>query len=247
MSTRTVPARLRALAATGGKLLFAVGVFFTVMFGWSYGSYAVRMRMPLPGLYGESAEPCTLWFIGSSTMSRWKSLPTAMAPWHVRRRGVAGATLAEIRERFGNDGKVPFPVGIVLYGGENDIANGRTPEQTAADMKGILAIAAQRYPGVPRFVVGLKPSPTRWPQRPAQLRYDALVKAALGKPASSGYFVSDGSQLMKGDAPDPRFYVEDGIHLNDAGYALWGGALRRNMEAMMTPKLRQHCLALTKS
>lgn len=239
----TVRPRLRDTKAA--KLGIAVAVFATVIVGWTYGSYAYRMHTPLPGLDGRPAEPCTLWFVGSSTTARWNTLPQAMAPWKVRRRGVSGAMLAEIEQRFTRDGDVPAPVAIILYGGENDLAAGHTPEQTAASARGILAEAARRYPHVPRYVVGLKPSPKRWAQRPAQLRYDALVRALLTQPGTTGRFIADGRQLLGTDGtPDPRFYVADGLHLSEAGYAAWGSALRRNMEADMSADLKRRCLPL---
>ena len=49
-------------------------------------------------------------------------------------------------------------------------------------------------------------------------------------------FVDVAPSLLIGGRPGP-YYVEDGIHLNEAGYRTWGGAVRRALDAAGHPAL----------
>ncbi|WP_204313701.1 hypothetical protein, partial [Stenotrophomonas maltophilia] len=68
LSTRS-PGPLRVALATLGKCALALAVFPTIFGGWQW----VLARQPLPGASNREGG-CVLWFVGSSTMSRWSSL-----------------------------------------------------------------------------------------------------------------------------------------------------------------------------
>jgi lysophospholipase L1-like esterase len=221
--------RLRTpLVATVAKSLLAAAVFVTTVGAYSF--FADDSRKPLPG-GGIDPGGCTLWFIGSSSIHKWQRLGEDMAPWRAHNRGVNGAQLDQLRRRFARDDDPATPEAAIIYGGENDIAQGASATDVADQMIALVDEVRARGSHPPVFVVSMKPSPTRWRFRAEQQRYDALMRHAL-VPRAGVRFVAVGDTLLINGRPGP-FYVDDGVHLNRAGYARWGGAIRRQVEAAL--------------
>jgi lysophospholipase L1-like esterase len=171
----------------------------------------------LPGEGGR--DHCAVWFVGSSTIYRWENIAADMAPWHVVRRGVNGATLEQLSSRLANDPISVPPRAVVLYAGENDLAGGATADSVFADLDRLLAVKTRKLGAVPVILVSLKPSPTRWQNRPEQLKYNARMKRLASEHAELKY-VEIGPLLMDKGKPG-NYYVEDGIHLKPSAYKRW--------------------------
>jgi len=113
------------------KALFGLAVFSVTVGSWAAMQHRAAMHTPLPDADGPGG-PCVVWFVGSSSFFRWTTLRSDLAPWTVHNRGVGGAFLSELRQRFANEDPVTPPQAIVFYGGDNDIANGATAADAAA-------------------------------------------------------------------------------------------------------------------
>lgn len=174
-------------------------------------------RTPLPN--GRHDDPCAVWFIGSSTVQRWDSLAKDMAPWKTVKRGVEGATFPQLIERLANDPAVVPPQAIVLYAGENDLANGAPLDRVIADRRRFLKLKTRMFGAVPVILVSLKPSPARWDNRPRQLAYNADARLLARDNHDIGY-AEIGPLLMNGDQPG-NYYLPDGMHLKSESYRLW--------------------------
>ena len=54
------------------------------------------------------------------------------------------------------------PRAVVLYSGDNDLANGRSPERVFTEFKAFATLLEQRLPETRLLVIGVKPSIARW-------------------------------------------------------------------------------------
>lgn len=224
--------------ASGRKLVFALLVFAATFTGVTQLRPLVMSQTPLPGDTGMEG-PCAVWFVGSSTVARWSTMERDMAPWRVENRGVGGALIPELNHRFQAETMTDLPGTLVIYVGDNDIAASRTAEEVAEQLFVFIAAVRARMPDARLVVLGIKPSPARWDLRGAQLRFDRLLRDRFGAiPRIS--FADVGPSLLDHGTPGP-FYVEDGIHLNKAGYRAWGGAVRRAVEAAVSPDQATRC------
>jgi len=209
------------------KLAVAAATFVAVVGGWSYAAPLVVARMPLPDRLADgSVGNCPVWFVGSSSIERWSSMARDVPGWQLHNRGIGGALMSQISSRLRATDNGAAPAAIVFYAGENDINAGASGEEAASMMLRLVGDAKARWPRTRVFVVGLKPSPERWSQRPEQLRYNRLVASAArgrGEPT----FIAAGAPLLAGNLPDRALFVGDGVHLNDRGYSLWSGDIRR--------------------
>lgn len=218
--------RLRRITASGAKLLFAAGVFFAMVGGYFYLTTTARLRMPLPDKRVSNGR-CVLWLVGSSSMHRWKTAGVDLGGWQVHNRGVEGARLPELQQRLALNEAAAQPDAILLYAGENDLADEESVTVVLANLKGVAATLVRDTPDAKLFIISMKPSPGRWANRPAQVALNAgLHQFAHGR---SGTSVIDAGDLLLTDGQPGNYYQEDGIHLSSAGYARWGSEIERQL------------------
>jgi len=229
---------LRNLIKTARNAFVAVLVFGTTFALVSHLRPLLLSSRPLPGRNSASG-PCAIWFVGSSTIARWSTLTRDMAPWHTENRGVAGALIGEITTRFNADPSSQHPGMLALYAGDNDLAAGGDAGEIATDIMQFVAGVRRRMPQTRIVVLGVKASPARWSLRAEQVRLDALIRdrvAALPRVS----FAETGSSLLVDGELGP-YFAGDGIHLNERGYRIWGGAVRLAVERAASPAQRASC------
>jgi lysophospholipase L1-like esterase len=229
-----IPGFLHTALATLGKCALALVVFTAIFGGWQW----VMARQPLPGA-SDREGACVIWFVGSSTMSRWGSLQADMRPWIAQNRGIGGATMQEINLHIAHDKASRAPQAIVYYAGENDLAFGHSVDQALADLREFLAIKTRLFGQTPVFLISLKPSPTRWDRRADQAQYNVVAKQ-IADARPDAFYIDIVPLLMEHGEPGP-FYMEDGLHMNDQGYRRWTQATQRALGSDLPRSVLQKC------
>ncbi|MEA2626070.1 MAG: hypothetical protein QOD06_2115 [Candidatus Binatota bacterium] len=172
-------------------------------------------------------------FAGSSSIRSWSTLERDMAPLPVLNRGFGGAQ-ADAILYFAPRIIVPSASGgLVLYAGENDLEahNRKTAERVLADVRAIVALVEERHPAARIYLVSVKPSParrTRW--REARRLNDLLGTFAAESPRRAYLDVATPTFDARGRRRRELF-LEDGLHLSPAGYALWTAVIRPRLLA----------------
>lgn len=244
MADRRAPA---SEAGTGSiyKLLIALLVFLSITSSWwAWGrvqasrASARLAASPLPASR-QAHGRCTIWFVGSSSIAKWRTLREDMVPWDAHNRGVPGATLAQVTQRFSIAMAKEPPVAILFYAGENDLANGETVEDTLARFASFV-IEKRRVMGrVPVLALSMKPSPTRWADRPHQKAYNRVLRR-IGEREDDIAFLDIVPQLLAEGRPGP-YYTPDGIHLNPAGYRILAAAVRAELPRALASETIAAC------
>ncbi len=227
--------------AVFGKLSVAASVF-AVIFGGGVFVMQSRAAMraasaTLPG--GGPASGCTLWFIGSSTIQKWTTLANDMAPWDVRNRGVDGATMPELLQMVRNEPRGTPPRAIVFYAGENDIAKGASAADDIANLRAFLKLRSARWGNLPVVIVSLKPTPTRWGNLPEQTAFNTAAHA-IAQRTPGATFVNIVPLFLVKHRPG-AFFVDDGIHLNAAGYARLTSAIQPPLKTILRQAPARGC------
>ena len=160
-------------------------------------------------------------FVGSSSIVRWKSLAQDFPEHKVVNRGFGGSELFDSVNYF-DRAVLPYqPRLIVLYAGGNDINAGKTPERVESDFKNFVALVKQKLPGARVACISIAGNPARWKQvdqvREANRRIEAMCKA---DPQLA--FINVFPHMLGPDGtPKPDIFVEDKLHMNEKGYAIW--------------------------
>jgi surface polysaccharide O-acyltransferase-like enzyme len=223
------------------KAVTVAGMIALVFGGWWFtqASQADELApLALPDTMGRQGH-CALWFVGSSSIHKWKTLDEDMSPWTAHNRGVNGATFASLAPLFARDTELHAPEAIVLYAGENDIADGITAAASIENLRRFLAVKDRKFGKMPVFVVSLKPSPTRWSNFAEQARYNEGARKIAASRTDLTYI--DIVPLLLINGRPGNFYVGDGIHMNHDGYKLWARAVRLALKAKMAPDISKAC------
>ena len=160
-------------------------------------------------------------FVGSSSIVRWKSLAQDFPEHKVVNRGFGGSEMFDSVNYFDRAVLPHQPRLIVLYAGGNDINAGKTPERVEADFKNFVGLVKQKLPGTRVACISIAGNPARWKQvdtvREANRRIEAIAKS---DPKLA--FINVFSAMLGADGlPKPDIFVEDKLHMNEKGYAIW--------------------------
>jgi len=165
-------------------------------------------------------------FVGSSSIEKWPELQAAFPGRPVLNRGVSSFQLEDLLHFF-NRLVLPYrPAAVVLYGGDNDLDAGLSVEATLALYQEFLRRVDQALPGTPVVLLAVKASPKRIQQLDLQMELNRrLVDLARSRPRTE--WVDTFTPLIDmAGRPDPRWFLDDHLHLNTAAYALWNQGLR---------------------
>jgi lysophospholipase L1-like esterase len=172
--------------------------------------------------------PGAIVFTGSSSIRMWSSLQQDMAPLTVLNRGFGGSHIAHVNH-FADRIVTPYrPSAVVLYAGDNDLASGsdKTPESVFGDFQRFVGIVHGAQPDARIYFLAIKPSLSRWDRWPLMRDANARIAAFAAETPRVEYVDVATPMLGADGAPRPELFVLDGLHMNEAGYALWTGIVR---------------------
>lgn len=175
--------------------------------------------------------PRPVLFVGSSSIRLWRTLARDFPRHPVVNRGFGGSRIADATyyaERL----VAPYrPRAIVFYAGDNDLAEGCTPEQVRDAFAAFVRRARALDPGVPVAFVAIKPSVARQRLLPRIRRANALIRDYARASAGVDYLDVFTPMLGPNGQPLPTWFGPDGLHMNRSGYELWIGLLKPWMDA----------------
>ena len=189
----------------------------------SFDAFAAADRLAPP-------TPGGVVFVGSSSIRLWDDLEQRFAgPTAVIKRGFGGSRLADCAEHLQRL-VVPYaPRLVVVYAGDNDLAEGRTPEQVLASFRAFSEGVHAALPDTRIAYVSIKPSPSREALMPLARETNALIAAyAAGRPGLD--YIDVYSRMLGADGrPRAELFLPDALHLNAAGYAVWHEAISAHL------------------
>ena len=162
-------------------------------------------------------------FTGSSSVRMWDTLSTDFPGVPVLNRGFGGS---QVRDATWHAGQVVLayrPRKVLLYAGDTDIDAGRTPAQVRADVQAFVATLRARQPRLRVGILAIKPSVLRLAQLPRQQDANRLVRDWAATQAGIDFIDVATPMLDAAGQPRGELFLDDGLHLNAAGYALWRG------------------------
>jgi len=160
-------------------------------------------------------------FTGSSSVRMWESLERDFPDVTVLNRGFGGS---QVRDAVWYAEEVALryrPRQIVLYAGDNDISEGRTPAQVVADTRAFVARVQSALPGTPVALLGIKPSPSRVHLLETQRETNEALRDWASRQRNLAYIDVFTPMLGADGLPREELFIADRLHMNAAGYALW--------------------------
>jgi lysophospholipase L1-like esterase len=171
-------------------------------------------------------------FLGSSTIRLWETALFFPA-LRVVNRGFGGSVIADVIDRLEVVLDPHDPSLIVFYTGDNDVAEGKSAEQVLEDFELFLLEVRRRKPGTAVLFISIKPSLDRWSRWPEMKRANQMIRSLSQRDEDVFYVDMATIMLTSGGTPNPDFFVDDGLHLSQAGYVAWSDLLRDAIDSIL--------------
>jgi lysophospholipase L1-like esterase len=176
-------------------------------------------------------------FYGSSSIRMWTDLTTDLGDTRALNLGFGGSTLAACVHFF--DRLVPpvYPASLVVYAGDNDLGDGRSPQEVLRSFRSLAELADRSLAAVPFAFVSIKLSPARAGLRNLIRQTNELIQREIQQHSHAYYINVFDAMLDANHQPRRELFLEDGLHLSRAGYKLWAQLLERYRNRIFTQPL----------
>lgn len=162
-------------------------------------------------------------FVGSSSFTKWTDVQDYFPSYPIINRGFGGSSLTDVI-RYADDIIYPYkPKQIVIYCGENDLASSDsvTVQTVFERFKILFSMIRNTFKNIPLVFVSLKPSPSRQKLMPKMIAVNDAVQSFLKK-KKNAVFVDVYHKMLGADGkPIDDIFLEDKLHMNGKGYAIW--------------------------
>jgi lysophospholipase L1-like esterase len=153
----------------------------------------------------------------------WTDVQKYFPGYPIINRGFGGSSLEDLI-RYHREVIFKYqPKQIVIYGGENDFATNDSisVHTVVARFKQLFSLVRARFANVAIAYISMKPSPSR---RHLKIKFETankLIQLFL-KPQKRAVFIDVYHKMVTQDGSAlPHLFLEDGLHMNAKGYAIW--------------------------
>ena len=169
--------------------------------------------------------------IGSSSFTKWTDVQDYFPGYTIINRGFGGSTLLD-EIRYVNDIVFPYqPKQIIIYCGENDLASSDTVTASMVldRFKQLFQMIRDRSEA-PIAYISMKPSPSRRHLFPKMREGNQLIKDFLATQKNTAFIDVHQKMLDLTGEPLPEIFLDDSLHMNAKGYAIWKKEMEHYMQ-----------------
>lgn len=179
--------------------------------------------------------PATL-FYGSSSFRLWPNLENEFKAFDAVNLGFGGSTLAACTWFFNRTVAPCQAKAIVIYAGDNDLGDGRHPEEIFIYFQQLAVLIKNRFGDIPCFFISIKPSLARWDLIDALKYTNNIIESEIIRQEGNWTFINIFQPMLKKDGrPNEAYFEGDGLHLTKAGYALWKSVIEAKLSSILHP------------
>ena len=172
--------------------------------------------------------PGQVLFVGSSSFRLWRDVQAYFPGTPIINRGFGGSCLTDMIY-YEKQIITPYkPRKIVIYCGENDFAASDTT--TANDVfmrfKTLFKSIRADYPHTPIVYISMKPSPSRRTLMNKIASGNEMIEGYLRRKRHTAFVDVFHRMLDEQGEPRRELFLDDQLHMNQAGYQIWASALK---------------------
>ena len=174
--------------------------------------------------------PGAVLFVGSSSIAKWQDVADYFPGQRVINRGFGGSEFSDLLH-YADRVIDPYqPAKIFIYEGDNDLANGESPEQILAEAKQLRSKIRKALGDTPVVFISPKPSVARWKLKDQYEVLNAMLKKYAAREKNTEFADVWTPALDENGRVFSHIFVEDSLHMNAAGYRIWQKALAPYLE-----------------
>jgi lysophospholipase L1-like esterase len=179
-----------------------------------------------------SYQPETV-FYGSSSITLWNTLYTDFEDLKPVNLGFGGSTLAACVWFFDRImAPLDFAKTFIIYAGDNDLGDGRHPEEACISYRQLIVQIRKKFGNVPCYYISIKPSLQRWDIVENIRETNRLIKMEVDHDEFQHYIDIFPLMLDKEGRPDISLFEADGLHLSPLGYTVWQEQIRQEISVL---------------
>lgn len=178
-------------------------------------------------------------YCGSSSIRRWATVATDMAPWPAISRGYGGAKLPDVIHyaprivgpHLGENN--PNRCRAIVFFVGNDISGKKdtdaTPEEVADRFSRLHSWVRQQDPTMPLFWIEVTPTQKRWAHWPKIADATKRIGQIIDTDDNAHLIATAGAYLGLDGRPRSELFVKDQLHLSEAGYQQWAALIKTQL------------------
>jgi lysophospholipase L1-like esterase len=169
-------------------------------------------------------------FYGSSSIRLWETLENDFPANRVSNLGFGGSTLSACVWFFERIMYYYNPKVLLVYAGDNDLGDGRNPEEIFIFFQQLMVKSSLRFGQIPCYFISLKPSVSRWHLADQFSYTNNLIESEIIKYNGNWKFIDVYKRMLnKEGQPEQSYYEPDGLHLSQKGYDLWKHVIQSHL------------------
>jgi lysophospholipase L1-like esterase len=165
-------------------------------------------------------EPGGVVFVGSSSIRMW-DLEKSFPDQDFLNRGFGGSQICQSTHFFDVLVAKHKPRLVFFYAGDNDIAGGKSPAEVHKDFQAFAKQFREKLPESKLVYISIKPSLARWALADKMREANKLIAAECLKDENFAFVDVWPAMLDDDGQPRKDIFKEDGLHMNEKGYAEW--------------------------
>ena len=161
-------------------------------------------------------------FTGSSSIRMWKDVANCFGGNNVLNRGFGGSQMSDLVYYYDKLIEPYNPEMIFIYEGDNDISANKTVDEILGDAENLLLKIRRNLPSAVKVAfISPKPSIARAHLKEKYVAYNAALKEWAAEQKNVLFIdvwtpmLDSNSEVMK------DIFLDDGLHMNSKGYAIW--------------------------
>ncbi|SFT64828.1 Lysophospholipase L1 [Algoriphagus locisalis] len=160
-------------------------------------------------------------FTGSSSVRMWKNLQDQFPDVAIINSAFGGSTADQLLMHLDKTILRFEPSKVFIYEGDNDINAGQEISEIMKNLDALVTKIQSKYPNTIVNLIAAKPSPSRWDKKVSYLALNDLIRQYAT--THDKVHIVNIWDIMLDDTGKPRsdIFIEDNLHMNEKGYALW--------------------------
>jgi len=168
-----------------------------------------------------STETYDVVFTGSSSVRLWESLSQNFPEISLINTGFGGSEMQDLLFYI-DDLVIDYrPQKIFIYEGDNDINSGKSLDQIMNATTGVLNEVFSKIENAEVYIISPKPSPSRFHLKDTYEALNDRLKELSAQRDQVEFIDVWTPMLNKEGQPFPHIFIEDQLHMNAEGYAIW--------------------------
>jgi lysophospholipase L1-like esterase len=207
------------------SLLFASGLFFSIHLSAQPFADEIQQFKNQDKLNPPPAN--AILFVGSSSFRKWTDVSSYFPGYTIINRGFGGSTFPDVIRYTGDIIIAYHPKQVVIYCGDNDLASSNTvtADTVFERFRSLFELIRSGLPGENIVFVSIKPSPSRAGLKDKMEKANLLIQTYLSI-SSHAAFVDVYHKMLNPDGTIMTdIFLEDNLHMNAKGYAIWQKAI----------------------